>query len=198
MTMWMLLLLLAATPFWQEKPPAEWNDLQIAQFLNDSPWAHAAKGNGKVTGAPVQAYLAGSQFVERVVKERNRRAALRRKETAEGALAEEYRFWFEDNRKEQVILAVRVGTPIAFSDEREVRRMQEDSTMHSGNVSVKMSGYFPPSANDPYVHIAFPRNIIQAAEKLLSFELYLPGIASPYRSVDFLPSEMMTDGKPDY
>jgi hypothetical protein len=37
MTMWMLLLLLAATPFWQEKPPAEWNDLQIAQFLNDSP-----------------------------------------------------------------------------------------------------------------------------------------------------------------
>jgi hypothetical protein len=61
-----------------------------------------------------------------------------------------------------------------------------------------MSGYFPPSANDPYVHIAFPRNIIQAAEKLLSFELYLPGIASPYRSVDFLPSEMMTDGKPDY
>jgi hypothetical protein len=151
-----------------------------------------------VTGAPVQAYLASSQFVERVVKERNRRAALRRKETAEGALAEEYRFWFEDNRKEQVILAVRVGTPIAFSDEREVRRMQEDSTMHSGNVSVKMSGYFPPSANDPYVHIAFPRNIIQAAEKLLSFELYLPGIASPYRSVDFLPSEMMTDGKPDY
>jgi hypothetical protein len=198
MTMWMLLLLLAASPFWQEKPPAEWNDLQIAQSLNDSPWAHAAKGNGKVIVAPVQAYLESSQFVERVLQERNRRAALRRKETAEGALAEEYRFWFEDNRTDQVILAVRVGTPNAFSDEREIRRLQEDSTMHSGNVSVKMSGHFPPSANDPYVHLAFPRNIIQPSEKTLSFQLYLPGIASPYRSVDFLPSELMTDGRPDY
>ena len=200
--MWMLLLLLLATPFWQEKAPAEWTDLRIAQFLNDSPWAHAAKGNTKVTGAPVQTYLASSAFVERVEKERNRRAALRRKQE-EGALTEEYRFWFEDNRKEQVILAVRVstptvGTPLAFSNESEVRRMQEDSTMHSGSLSVKMSGYFPPSANDPYLHMAFPRSIIQPLEKYLSFQLYLPGIAGPYRTVDYLPSELIVDGKADY
>lgn len=198
MTMWMLVFLLAATPFWQEKAPAQWNDIQIAQFLNDSPWAHPAKGNGKVTGTPLQAYLASSSFVEQVEKERNRRAALRRKQTTEGALAEEYRFWFEDNRREQVILAVRVGNPVAFSDEREVRRMQESSAMHSGNVSVKMSSYFPPNANDPYVRMAFPRGVIQSSEKLLAFELYLPGVASPFRVVDFNVSELVTDGKPDF
>ena len=196
--MWMLLLLLTATPFWQEKAPAEWNDIQIAQFLNDSPWAHPAKADGKVVGSPVPAYIASSQFVEQVEKERNRRAALRRKQTTEGALAEEYGFWFEDNRKDQVILTVRVGNSIAFSDEREIRRMQESSALHSGNVRAKMSSYFPPSASDPYLHMAFPRSIIKPAEKYLSFAIYLPGIASPFRTVDFVASELITDGKPDY
>jgi len=193
----MLLLLLAAA-FWQEKPPSEWTDIQIAQFLNDSPWAHPAKGAaGKVQGLPVQTYLASSKFVEEVEKERNRRAALRRKQT-EGALAEEYRFWFEDNRADQVILAVRVGTPVGFSEEGEIRRMQEESAMRSGNVKVKMSSYFPPNANDPYVRFAFPRNIIQPAEKILGFDLYLPGVPTPFRIVEFAVADLVMDGKPDY
>jgi hypothetical protein len=196
--MWMFLLLFAAAPFWQEKAPAEWSDIQIAQFLNDSPWAHAAKGAaGKLQGAPVPAYLASSKLAEQVEKERNRRAALRRKQ-AEGPLAEEYRFWFEDNRAEHVILAVRVGTPTGFSEEGEIRRMQEESAMRSGNVKVKMSGYFPPNANDPYVRFAFPRNIIQASQKYLGFDLYLPGITTPFRTVEFAVDDLLVDGKPDY
>ena len=113
----MLLLWLAVAPFWQEKPPAEWNDIQIAEFLNDSPWAHVAKGTGKVLGPPVQTYLASGRRAEQAVGERNRRAALRRKQTTEDALAEEYSAWFEDNRASHVILAVRVGNPPAFSEE---------------------------------------------------------------------------------
>ena len=72
----MFLLLLAAAPFWQEKPVAEWNDIQLAQFLNDSPWAHAAAGATKVQALPVQAYLASGHLVEQAVDERARRAAL--------------------------------------------------------------------------------------------------------------------------
>ena len=194
----MLLLWLAAAPFWQEKAPAEWSDLQLAQFLNDSPWAQAAKGAGKVQGAPVQTYLASSKFVEQAEKERNRRAALRRKQTEEGALAEEYRFWYEDNRAEQVILAVRVGATVAFSEQGEIRHMLEDSAMRSGNVKVKMSSYFPPSVSDPYVRMAFPRSIVQESEKVLGFDLYLPGIATPFRTAEFVVSELVVDGKADY
>jgi hypothetical protein len=196
--MWMLLLLLAAAPYWQEKAPAEWSDIQIAQFLNDSPWAHPAKpAAGKVTGLPVQAYLASSKVAEQAEKERDRRAALRRK-TEETPLAEEYRLWFEDNRKERVILAVRVGNNTAFSEEGEIRRMQEDTVMHSGNIKVKMSGYFPPTSSDPYIHFAFPRSVIQPQEKFLDFDVYLPGTASPFRTVLFTVGDLLVDGKPDY
>ena len=195
--MWMFLLLLAAAPFWQEKPIAEWNDIQLAEFLNDSPWAHAATGAGKIPGPPVQTYLASGHLAEQAVTERARRVALRRKQT-EDALAEEYRLWFEDNRTTQVIVAIRAGNLLGFSEEGEIRRMQDSSAMRSGKVKVKMSSYFPPTANDPYLRMAFPREIISSGEKFLDFELYLPGIAGPFRTVQFVVQDLMVDGKADY
>ena len=113
----------------------------------------------------------------------------------ERRLAEEYRFWFEDNRKEHVILAVRVGNNTAFSQEGEIRRMQEDTAMHSGNIKVKMSSYFPPTASDPYIHFAFPRSVIQPQEKFLDFEVYLPGTASPFRTVLFTVGDLAVDAE---
>ena len=70
--------------------------------------------------------------------------------------------------------------------------------MRSGNVKVKMSGYFPPNPNDPFVRFAFPRSIIQASEKVLGFDLYLPGITTPFRTVEFVVADLIADGKPDY
>jgi hypothetical protein len=197
-SMWMFLLLLVAAPFWQEQPVAQWNDIQLAQFVNDSPWAHAATGSGKVQGPAVQTYLATGHLVEQAVAERARRAALRRKSTEEDALAEEYRAWFEDNRASQVILAIRVGNPPGFSEEAEIRKMQENSAMRSGKGKVKMSSYFPPTANDPYVHMAFPREMVSEGEKFLDFELYLPGISGPFRTVEFVIQDLKVDGKEDY
>ena len=194
----MLLLWLAVAPFWQEKPVAEWNDIQLAEFLNDSPWAHAAASAGTVQGPPVQTYLASGHLAEQAITERNRRAALRRKQTTEDALAEEYRAWFEDNRGSQVIVAIRVGTPTGFSEESEIRHMQENSAMRSGKTKVKMSSYFPPTANDPYVRMAFPREIVAPGEKFLNFDLYLPGIAGPFRTVEFVVQDLVVDGKADY
>ncbi|HEV2201231.1 MAG TPA: hypothetical protein VGR73_15545 [Bryobacteraceae bacterium] len=196
--MWIFLLWLAAAPFWQEKPPAEWNDIQLAQFLNDSPWAHAAVGTGKVQGPPVQTYLVSARPMEQAERERNRRVALRRKPGSEDVLGEEYRAWFEDNRAGQVMLAVRVGTPPAFSDESEIRKMQENCALRSGRVRVKMSSYFPPSMNDPYLHLAFPRNAVVESEKYLDFELYLPGISGPFRAVEFVLHDLAVDGRLEY
>jgi hypothetical protein len=196
--MWMLLVWLAAAPFWQEKPPAEWTDIQLAQFLNDSPWAHAAVGAGKIQGPPVQTYLASAKPVERAELERNRRVALRRKPGAEDALASEYRAWFEDNRAGQVILAVRVGTPPALSSEAEIRKMQGTCAMRSGRARVRMSGYFPPNMNDPYLRVAFPRDVVVESEKSLDFELYLPGVPSPFRTVEFAVHDLALDGRLEY
>lgn len=196
--MWMLLVWLAVAPFWQEKQPAEWSDIQLAQFLYDSPWAHAATGTGQVQGPPVQCYLASAKPVEEALAERNRRAALRRKPGPEDVLAEEYRVWFEDNRAGQVIVAVRVGTPPAFSNEGEIRRMQEDSALRSGRARAKMSSYFPPSMNDPYVRMAFPRSAIVESEKYLDFELYLPGVPGPFRTVMFAMHDLAVDGRLEY
>ena len=73
--------------------------------------------------------------------------------------------------------------------------------MRSGRVKVKMSSYFPPTTNDPYLRLAFPREIVvQAAqpEKFLDFDLYLPGIAGPFRTVEFVTHDLEIDGKADY
>ncbi len=197
--MWILLLVLAMAPFWQETPVAEWNDVQLAQFLNDSPWAHAALSAGNVKGPLVQTYLASGHLAEQAVTERNRRAALRRKQAPEDALAEEYRAWFEDNRTTNVILAVRVGDLTAFSAEGEIRHMQETSAMRSGKTRVKISSYFPPTEHDPYLRLAFPREIVVPGEKFLDFELYLPGVGSAFRTVEYSIRDLTSaDGKSDY
>src|SRR6266851_3407715 len=111
---WLALLLVFAEPFWQTKPPAEWNDLALARFLADSPWAQMAAAAGKTGTAPaVQIYLATAGPIERAVAERNRRVALRRaadpKTATSDPLGEEFAAWFADNRAEYVIVAARVG-----------------------------------------------------------------------------------------
>ena len=63
----------------------EWTDVELAQFLADSPWAQmsAVPGKaqvGKNAGSiqPIQVYLATAGPVVRAVAERDRRAELRR------------------------------------------------------------------------------------------------------------------------
>ena len=66
MTWLVIALLLFMDPFWQTKPPAEWNDLEISQLLSDSPWAQmkatqpgkARVGKNADHSQLVQVYLA--------------------------------------------------------------------------------------------------------------------------------------------
>lgn len=194
---WLALLLLIADPFWQTKPLAEWNDLELSRFLADSPWAQMATPQANALKAPpVPLYLATAAPIAKAVAERNRRIALRRAKTAaEDPLGEEYQAWFADNRADYIIVAVRTGNTPAFSDGAEIRRMEQESVMDTGRVKVKVSKYFPPTPTDPALRLAFPRSQVSENDKTVIFQLYLPGVPQPYRSVQFKVREMVVDGK---
>jgi len=208
MTWLVLTLLLFADPFWQTKPAAEWNDIELSQFLGDSPWAQMAAQPGKAAvgknagqGQLVQVYLATAGPVVKAVAERDRRAELRRpgtaKALADDPLSEERSAWFQDNRAGHIIVAARVGNNDAFSSGEETRRMEQDSAMDLGRLRAKLSAYFPPTRTDPHLYLAFPRDPVTASDKTVTFELYLPGVHGPYRSVTFKVKDLLVDGKPE-
>ena len=175
----LLLLMLFAGPFWESRPPAEWSDTELEDLLKDSPWAQMVEAGGQTTSSPVQIYLATAAPVALGEAERDLRAKRRsppKAKPVEDPFAEEYRAWLEDNRDSQIIVAVLVGMNPAFSDQREVHKMEEESVMRVGRKKLKMTGHFPPSPSDPYLRMAFPRQVT-VNDKTVSFELYLPGVA---------------------
>ncbi len=194
---WPILLMLAA-PFWEAKPPAEWTDQELAQLLGDSPWAQIVGSAAvAVPGPGVQVYLATAAPMQAAEQEGARRAQLQRKpgtEPPESPLAAEYRNWLEDNRTTQIVLAIRMDSNRGFSDEQEVRRMEEESVMRVGRRKIKMTGHFPPYPGDPYLRLAFPRQV-ELSDKTVSFDLYLPGVPAPYRRAEFKLKDMVVRGK---
>ncbi len=72
--------------------------------------------------------------------------------------------------------------------------MEEDSVMHVGRKKIKMTGHFPPTATDPYLRLAFPRQV-SPTDKSVSFELYLPGVPNPFREAEFKVKDMVVNGK---
>ena len=153
-------------------------------------------------GAPVlQVYLATAGPIdaaerERELRAKRRAAAQKRPENppAEDSLAAEYRVWLEDNHSTQIVLAIRIDNNRGFSDEKETRQMEEDSVMRVGRKRFKMTGHFPPSAGDPYLRLAFPRQVT-LADKSVAFDLYLPGVAIPFRTVEFKVKDMVVRGR---
>ncbi len=202
---WLAAWLFLAQSFWQTKPASAWTDLELARFLVDSPWAQMAVASGPASSAPfVQVYLLTAEPIANAVAERNRRAALRRPvdpKLASGPLREEFAAWLADNRARHVIVAARIGDSSAFSRESETRRIEQESVMEVGRAHVKVSGYFPPSASDPYLYLAFPRDELPApaaTAKTITFQLYFPGVSAPFRSLEFKIKDMLVDGKLEF
>ncbi len=193
---WLTILSVLVQAYWQSKAPADWNDLELARFLVDSPWAQMAAPSAKGGSfPPIAVYLATAGPVQKAVAERARRIALRRPNAANDFLREEFEAWFADNSAGHVILAARVGNNEAFTSEPEMRRMKQDSVLDLGRARLKMSGYFPPTSRDPYLYLAFPRAPATVAEKSVGFDLYLPGVPGPFRRADFKIRDMLVDGK---
>jgi hypothetical protein len=202
-----VLMLFFADPFWQAKPPIEWTDAELSQILADSPWAQMAAQPGKAQvgknagqGQLVQVYLVTAAPIAKAVAERERRIELRRpgtaKALADDPLSEERSVWLADNREGHIIVAARIGdNSNAFSSGPETRRMEQDTAMDLGRLRVKLSAYFPPTRTDPHLYLAFPRQLVTDSDKIVTFELYLPGVPGPFRTVTFKVKDMLIDGK---
>jgi len=194
---WFALLFLFAAPFWEAKAPADWTDSEVALLLTDSPWAQPLTAAGNGNGAPVQMYFATALPMQQAERERDRRFKRKRPGPPQtDELAAEYRVWMEENRATQIVIAVAVGNNPAFSNDQETRQMEQECVMRVGRKKFKITGHFPPTANDPYLRLAFPRQV-GPADKTISFDLYLPGVELPYRSAEFPVKDMSLKGKPE-
>jgi hypothetical protein len=193
-----LLFLMFAGPFWQEKMPADWSNVELSAFFVDSPWAQvlAAPARAPVASPSVQIYLATAAPAVAAEKERAKRIQARRKEAKEDPLAEEYQVWLEDNQATQIVVALHMSANAGMSQESEVKHMEEESFMQIGRKKFKMTGHFPPSSQDPYLRMAFPRQNVDD-EKIITFALYVPGLPLPFRQVQFKVKDLIWNGKPE-
>ncbi len=191
------ILALLSASVWESKAPADWTGEELVRLFTDSPWAQMvdAPGIKEAHGEAVQMYLASAAPMREAEKERQRRYVRKANGTApEEPMDAEERIWLEDNLATQIVLAIRVQHPGEFDDAGEVRRMEQDSILHVGRRKYKMTGHFPPTARDPYLRIAFPREVT-AADKSVVFELYVPGARPPYRTLEFRVKDMLWMGK---
>jgi len=191
-----LALYLFVDPYWVSKPPPEWTDAQLLALLSNSPWAQAVTGPG-ANSPPVEVFLATAGPIQLAEKERDRRIQARRRPgplAPENPAITEYRLWMEDNRATQIVVAVAIQNNKDFLDEREVRRMEDECVMRVGKKKIKLTGSFPPSEADPYLRLAFPRQV-ELTDKTLFFDLYLPGVPAQFRSAEFTLKDMVVAGK---
>ena len=192
----LLMLFLFADPYWVSKAPPEWTDAQLRALLTNSPWAQAVPGPG-TNSPPVEVFLATAAPIQLAEKENDRRVQARRRPgplPPESPAISEYRLWMEDNRATQIVVAVAIQNNKGFLDEREVRRMEDECVMRVGKKKIRMTGSFPPSEADPFLRLAFPRQV-ELSDKTLYFDLYLPGVPSPFRTAEFALKDLVVAGK---
>jgi hypothetical protein len=183
----------AAVPFWEAKPPAEWTDDQLQQFLIDSPWAEQAFSAKQTTGALV--FLCDAHPMREAEAERERRANLKHPpKPVEDPTAEEFADFLKENEGNYIVLAVPAPNPKVFEDAAEVKRIEEECVLKVGKKKYKMTGHFPPSPSDAWLRLVFPR-VVTEADKSFRFELYIPWITDPYRFAEFQVKDLMYKGR---
>lgn len=190
--LYLLTLLALAPPFWETKPPQEWTPAEVNQLLSESPWAQLSSGTGRNPNdaPPVQIYIASAAPV-RAAEKMARRFA---KRVATDPLYEEYLAFLEEDQGKSIIVAIRYADRAQMEQSAEVRRMEE-SVLRAGKKKIRLSGHFPPSSSDPYLRLVFPKEL-DAGDKTVTFQLYLPGVPLPFRQIQFDISKMVYQGKP--
>jgi HSP20 family molecular chaperone IbpA len=190
------ILCLLAASFWDAKAPADWTDDELVRLFTDSPWGRLVEAASKDThGAPVQIYIASAGPMQAAEVERRRRFVRKGNAPVEETPMEaEYRLWMEDNRATQIVLAIRIPRSKDFDDATQTKHMENDSIMRVGRKRYKMTGNFPPTSRDTYLRMAFPREVHESDSRV-TFELYLPGVSPPYRTVEFQVKDLIVKGK---
>ena len=187
-----LLCALLAAPFWEAKAPRDWTDAEIARLLSDSPWARAAIAQGIVSSLGIQTYLSSALPVQEAEAEVKRRRQIRNRPGP--VETDEYLEFLKEQHGESIVLTVRFPDPTALANGAEVKRMEEECYLQIGRKKYKMTGHFPPTAEDPYLRLVFPR-VIGPKDKRIEFNLYLPGAPEPYRLAEYVIAELTYKGK---
>lgn len=191
------LLFFAGPAFWEALPPRQWTDLQLDRLLHDSPWAQMAPPPpGNAESPTEQIYIATARPIRNAELELARRRALRRHDAASG-LDPEYQDFLQQNAGTRIIVAAYAPDLNAMADAGESRRAEEESIMKIRHKKYKVTGTFPPTPDDPYLRFVFPR-VVQPSDKSVEFDLYIPGLSGPYRSVEFAVKDLVYKSHPDY
>jgi len=191
---WLPLVFLFAAPFWEAKAPVDWTEAELQELLTNSPWAQMMEAPSQAGSSSVQIFLATSTPIEQAEHQWDLRFTKKRPNEPANNANEEYQAWLSENRAKQIVIAVVVALPQALNDEQETRRMQDECVMRVGRKKFKMTGFFPPTAVDRYLRLAFPREVT-ANDKSVYFDLYLPGVPSPFRQAEFKVKDMLFKGK---
>ncbi len=178
------LLFFLSQPFWETKPPEKWSDREIDMVLHASPWVQTANPEPAVL-----VYFATAAPIEEA------EAELRAHSMKPMALPDpDYVDYLRDNRENVFILAIPYGKLTGPGNTQEDRRMQTESRMKIGKKTYQILGHFPPTPSDPVLRLAFPREV-KSTDKMVEFQLYVPGVPFPERDVSFYVKDLLVHNK---
>lgn len=178
------LLLFLGQPFWETKPPDRWTDTEIDFVLHRSPWAQVM---GPAPEIPM--WLATAEPIEEAEAEARLRVKKPEKEPDP-----DYAGYITEHASEVFVLALEYPDRTGLGNAADQKRMEDTSVMKIGRKTYQIVGYFPPTKADPVLRLVFPRSV-QATDKNVEFELYLPGLPFPEREAEFRVKDLMYHGK---
>jgi len=191
--MWITLFLMMASRFWETKPSTDWTLTELSTMVSESPWAQ--KATTSATAPPAFLYLATAAPM-RIAEVEMRRRYVKAGGPVDD-LHEDYELFLRENAGKVIVLAVKSSVAEFSADEAEVKRMEEESVLKVGRRKYKLSGHFPPSRTDQYLRLIFPREV-KADDKALDFQVYVPGLSSPFREARFPLKDLQYKGKLEY
>jgi|YNPMSStandDraft_1061717.scaffolds.fasta_scaffold07141_3 hypothetical protein len=201
----LLAWLQTAAPVWERKSAASSTDEELVLLLTSSPWAQmhqlklpAAKGapSGGFANPSVHLFLATAAPVRQAEQELRRRK-MQASAAPESASDSEFEEFLAVNPGRYVVLAVRILRPDLLERPASIQKMEQDSRLKIGSRSYELVGYFLPTSEDPYLRLVFPRDV-RDSDTELRFELYVPGVPLPFRTVRFELDKLVWHGRPEY
>jgi hypothetical protein len=196
MTAALLLFLAAAQAFWQARPPADWTRTEAQSLLRQSPWAAQAVTESKMAAAGVPVLLLTALPVRQALQridETNMEPTLGDRE----AELPEWRVLLRDQSPEYIALGVELPDPASADEARESAEMQKQTSLRIGKRRIRPHTVFPAGPRTPWTIFVFPRPV-GPAEKVLRFELFIPGPGNPFRAVEFKTAALDYQGRPEF
>lgn len=179
------LFLFLAQPFWETKPPEQWTDREIDVMLGSSPWTQ------NLGPAPdLTVWFATAEPIEAAEAEArlHMRNPLREPDP-------DYLDFLRENREKVFVLAVGYPSLSGLTKEADAwKSVEKETLMTVAGKTYKIEGTFPPTPSDPVLRLVFPRSV-KPTDKVVRFQLYLPGLSFPEREAEFNVKELSYRGK---